>query len=73
MILTKEELIRRLDALGEQVGALAPSVRKVADATQGLDEVDTDDWCVIEWMADEEVPALVETIAILRRDVLSDL
>jgi hypothetical protein len=73
VILTKEELIRRLDALGEQVAALAPSARKVADVTRGLDEVDTEDWCVIQWMADEEVPALMETIAVLSRDVLSDL
>lgn len=73
MRLTKDELVRRLDALGEELSALTPTVAQVTEITRGVDDVDTDDWAVINYLSEEQLPKVVEAVANLRRDVVSDL
>lgn len=72
MILTKDELLRRLDALGQEVGDMRDMMVAVTEQTRPVDAIDTDAWCSVEF-AQERLDELGANVERLRRDVLSDL
>jgi hypothetical protein len=73
MILTKDVLLRKLDNFELELGQLRDKAKEISEELRGVEEVDTDTWCVLDWWAETEINRLAADVAALRRDVLTDL
>lgn len=72
MILTKEVLLRKLDELELEFESMRSLVERVKEITRPFEDLDTDTWSEIEW-TQERLDQLGAQLAVLRRDVLTDL
>lgn len=72
MILTKDELVRNLDALSEELTGMKATMHQVTEQLRPVEEVNTDVWSAVEY-SQEELGKLCERVLGLRRDVISDL
>jgi hypothetical protein len=72
VILTKEQLVRRLDCAVAEARELQQMMLAVTEQTRAVDAVETDAWCSIEF-SQERLDRFAASLEELRRDVLSDL
>lgn len=72
MILTKDELVRQLDSLVQEVSEMRLLMAGITEVLRPIDAVETDIWCGVEF-SQEQLDVLMGRIESLRRDVASDL
>ncbi len=68
-MMTKGQIVRRLDELEREVDDAISDVRIVLEATRGVEEVEMDDWMRLEHLVEKQLPELALSISTLCRDV----